>query len=134
MMLLAVVPCHQFHAFAMFQIDPQRFVAEMDPRAEALGLHRQDVVEVVPRHLPGPCPTLGIIFSEGQVEHLAVPVEVGPGLDRVILGFQRGQLAGLLPMPHAHRQQAFADHEARKNLLLHDEQVEACALQQGRGG
>ena len=131
--LLAAVPRHQFHTGRVLKINTQGLMAEVDIRSEAPGLLGKHIVEVVTRHLPRPCPTLSIVFPEGQVEHLAVTEEARAPLDSVVLRLERGQHTGLIPMPHAQGQQALPDDETREHRTLHHGDSVALLGQPGCG-
>ena len=100
-------------------------------RGDAVG---QCLVEVAARDLVGVSPAGGELGREIEVARPAVAMKDRAVFLHEVPGDDVFQQARLLQQVHAMRQQAFANHEPGKGLLLHQEQFEAFTLQQSRRG
>jgi len=101
--------------------------------AHALGGVGEHLVEARPLHLVRRAPPRRELVAEVELTQLPVPTKrravlvLEAGLDHVL------QHARLFDERHAVRQEALADDEARKRLLLDDDDLAAGLSQHARG-
>ena len=101
------------------------------PRGRGIG---QRLVEVRARNLEGVVPAGGELVGKIKVTGPIAPQKNRPALAHEAPRLDRLEQPGLLQQVHAMGQQAFANHKAREDLFLHDEQPKTFPVQQRGGG